>query len=236
MKSVSGHCKEPVSLVPKNARSEFVALSNMPCSSSSVPFSSTGFSCCWCGGDVVALHGSMWVITPMPPAHLPLRLGTKAEGCPPSGFAWQQSLGLCSSTEGLPLLYFISWVLEKKELKDCVIFFRAGLDLRSCRISTMRFTLLLYQGYRNIISPMRCLTSIERGGKHLLGTVPSIITSIIDFIQPEERKSKYFLHCLWQRSVGNILQYGSVRMALLVQTKGPSGPATCLPQLPQLDT
>lgn len=84
----------------------------------------------------------------------------------------------------------------EKNLKDCVIFFRAGLDLRSCKISTVRFTLLLYQGYRNIISLKPRLTSIERGGKHSLGTVPSIITSIIDFIQPEERKSKYFLHCL----------------------------------------
>lgn len=80
MKSVPSPCKKLVSLVPKNTRSEFVAWPNMPCSSSSVPVTGTGCSCYWRGGEVVALQGSTWAITPMPPAHLPMLLGTKIEG------------------------------------------------------------------------------------------------------------------------------------------------------------
>lgn len=55
-------------------------------------------------------------------------------------------------------------------------------------------------------------------------------------MQPGERKSKYFLHCLWQGGVENILQHKSARKAVPAQTESPSGPAICILPWPQADT
>lgn len=169
----------------------------------------------------------------LPPAPALLTVG-RSPGANPSVLQGVEPDGLClallnsiilvlvCSTKELLFIDFSSWGLGKKGLRESHLFSGLFWIRDHAKYPSGRFTLLLQQGYRTIVSLKPCLPSMERGGKHLLGTVPSIITSIIDFIQPEERKSNYFLHGPWQGGVGNILQYRGVRMAVLVQSAWPS--------------
>lgn len=113
-------------------------------------------------------EGSPW-------ADLPVLLDTEIKEISTLGLCLTALFLVCSTKEVLFVCFHSSLGLGKKGLKDSYIFFKAVFNQRSCKISISEIYVICIARQWNYRQSWD-LSCINRGGNHLLGTVPSVIT------------------------------------------------------------